>query len=279
MTEIGFLGHDQALSASEELREWCVVELSDGAEAIWDNEALEKCGELVCVGAGLGGVKKNRVFAIVPRDKVPKGAKIITSTWAMKKKASGVLRARLNARGFEQIDGQHFDSAHRSAPVGNEITIMIVLIIAVMTGNIAWLVDVMAAFLGGHMMENEKVHMHVPEGWAHLFPPNVVLLLLKTLYGTVQSAHRFWLETGKAVDYMGFEKSRVDPCLYYKWTDGGLVLWISWVDDYLFVGPDDIVTKTKNKLMEVFDCDDVGEAQEYVGCKLTRGEGTMTESR
>jgi len=27
------------------------------------------------------------------------------STWAMKKKANGTFRARLNARGFEQVDG------------------------------------------------------------------------------------------------------------------------------------------------------------------------------
>jgi hypothetical protein len=33
--------------------------------------------------------------------KSPKDTKIITSTWAMKKKAIGTYRARLNARGFE----------------------------------------------------------------------------------------------------------------------------------------------------------------------------------
>ena len=43
-----------------------------------------------------------------PINQVTNGEKIITSTWAMKKKKSnGVFRARLNARGYEQVDGEH----------------------------------------------------------------------------------------------------------------------------------------------------------------------------
>jgi hypothetical protein len=52
---------------------------------------------------------KNKVWKAVPKTSVPKEATILTSTWAMKKKASGVYHARLNARGYEQIDGEHFD--------------------------------------------------------------------------------------------------------------------------------------------------------------------------
>jgi hypothetical protein len=97
-------------------------------------------GELACVGAGLGGgfetteelrplkydeamATEDRekwtkaveeeyqrmvdysVFKPVPRSSLPDGAKILTSTWAMKKKANGVFRARLTARGYEQVAG------------------------------------------------------------------------------------------------------------------------------------------------------------------------------
>ena len=51
---------------------------------------------------------KNNVLKAVNRKDVPKDEKIITSTWAMKKKARGLHRARTNARGFEQTDGMHF---------------------------------------------------------------------------------------------------------------------------------------------------------------------------
>jgi hypothetical protein len=37
-------------------------------------------------------------FKIVPKDEVPIGANVLSSAWAMKKKANGTHRARLNAR-------------------------------------------------------------------------------------------------------------------------------------------------------------------------------------
>eukprot|EP00979_Chaetoceros_neogracilis_P012413 scaffold3301_cov154-Chaetoceros_neogracile.AAC.1 len=47
---------------------------------------------------------------------LPPDAKFITSTWAMKKKANGTYRARLNARGYEQVEGLHYDAANIAAP-------------------------------------------------------------------------------------------------------------------------------------------------------------------
>jgi hypothetical protein len=54
---------------------------------------------------------------------LPKGTKIITSTWAMKKKASGTYQARLNARGFEQLDGKQYNKTQISSSVVNKITV------------------------------------------------------------------------------------------------------------------------------------------------------------
>jgi hypothetical protein len=96
-------------------------------------ELGEHPGELACVGVGLGGgfdntnelhvmkygkamatddrkgwekstdeehdrMVKREVWEAVPPAKAPKGAKVITSAWAMKKKSNGTLRARVNAR-------------------------------------------------------------------------------------------------------------------------------------------------------------------------------------
>jgi hypothetical protein len=56
----------------------------------------------------------------VPKSEVPVGAKVLTSTWAMKKKANGTFRARLNGRGFEQVTGpprvEHLDVVGRLTP-------------------------------------------------------------------------------------------------------------------------------------------------------------------
>ena len=64
---------------------------------------------------------KHKVFELVKLINVPKGAKMLTSIWAMKKKSNGTFRARINMRGYEQIDGDHYDSASISSPVTNNV--------------------------------------------------------------------------------------------------------------------------------------------------------------
>jgi hypothetical protein len=47
----------------------------------------------------------------------------------MKKKSNGKYRVILNARGYEQIDGIHFDSTSIASPVTNDATVRIVLVL------------------------------------------------------------------------------------------------------------------------------------------------------
>jgi hypothetical protein len=68
---------------------------------------------------------------------------------------------------------------------------------------------------------------------------------------------------------MKYGRSKADPtCLYFKWTVCGLVLWLSWVDDCIVAGKKKEVLQAKDSMMELFDCDNVGELNEYVGCKV-----------
>jgi Reverse transcriptase (RNA-dependent DNA polymerase) len=112
--------------------------------------------EVTCIGGGIGGgfVNTNELQAMKyqqameTEDKeqwtlavkeehassVLKSAKIITSTWAKKKKSNGVFCARLAARGFQQQDGVHYDSSNTSSPVVNDITIRIFFVLAIMAG-------------------------------------------------------------------------------------------------------------------------------------------------
>ena len=62
-------------------------------------------------------------WELVPFKEVPKWSKILTLMWAIKKKANGMYRARMNACGYEQIDGVHYNKDSKAAPVANEIVI------------------------------------------------------------------------------------------------------------------------------------------------------------
>ena len=99
----------------------------------------------------------------------------------------------------------------------------------------------------------------------------------KTLYGLKQSAKQFWRALLMCFKSMNVLKSKVDPCLYYKWEPKGLVIWLSWVDDCLVVGPKPAVMRARDEFMARFDYNDLGEVNEYVGCKLehNKEEGWM----
>jgi hypothetical protein len=212
----------------------------------------------------------NKVFQPVPIDEIPEGTKIMTSAWAMKKKSNGRYRARINARGFEQVDSEHYDIDTKSSPVTSLVTIRIVMTLIVMTSWTAHLMDVHGAFLKGKFRDGEIIYMKIPQGFEKFYPKNVALLLLRTIYGLVQAALAFWQETVAAFGYMKYIRSKADPCLHFKWTNRGLIIWISWIDDFLVCGNKQSVMEAKDMMGKIFDCKDVGEMNEYVGCKIER---------
>ena len=79
----------------------------------------------------------------------------------------------------------------------------------------------------------------------------------------------FWKELTLAMENMGFERSKAEPCLYLKrHKKYGLLIFLSWVDDLLCFGVKEGVSKCIYELKRRFDTDDVGELDEYVGCKI-----------
>ena len=94
-------------------------------------------------------------------------------------------------RGFEQIDGVHCDQRDKAAPVVNEVTFCIMMVLIIMASIWAEVLDVQGAFLNGRFQNGEKVYMKIPEGFEQYYPDEILLLLLKTIYGTVQAAKQF----------------------------------------------------------------------------------------
>ena len=69
---------------------------------------------------------------------------------------------------------------------------------------------------------------------------------------------------------MDMEKSWVDLCLYYKETVNSLVLWLSWIDYCLCIGPDVEVQKARIDILARFEYDDISELKECLKCKSDR---------
>ena len=143
------------------------------------------------------------------------------------------------------------------------------MVMALMAGWSGLINDVQGAFLKGELnQETERMAIKVPQGFEKYYDENVVLLLLMAIYGTKQAAMAFWRELLKCMKHMGYVRSGTDPCLYFKWTVAGLVVWLSWIDDCMVWGPQEIIEKESKDFTSRFDCDEVGEVKEYVGCKI-----------
>ncbi len=138
----------------------------------------------------------------------------------------------------------------------NSATIRIVLVLMVMASILAHIVDVKGVFLHG------EFH----------FPADSVILLLKCLYGLKQAARAFWRQLLQAAKKMVLTCSRADPCLYYKWNDGRLVMMLSWIDTNSIVGYKKNMLNLKQDLMKQFSCDDCGKMDKYVGCMIEKLE-------
>jgi hypothetical protein len=81
----------------------------------------------------------------------------------MKKKSNEKYRARLNARGYDQIYGVHYDSTSISSAVTNDATIRNMLVLSPIFEWSSGLIDVQGAFLFGNFKNEEKICMGVPE--------------------------------------------------------------------------------------------------------------------
>jgi hypothetical protein len=132
---------------TQELHEKKYKEATKGPDKQkWENVVFEEHERMV----------KNQVWRSVPNNDVPRNAKVMSSTWAMKKQSNGTYRARLNARGYEQVDGIHYDSSNISSPVTNDATISIIMVLMVIFKWSAQLVDVKGAvYVGISKMEKK----------------------------------------------------------------------------------------------------------------------------
>ena len=157
-------------------------------------------------------------MTVISLSQVPKGHKIMTTVWAMKKKPSGKLRGRLNARGYEQIEGKLYYNDSIAAPVTNANSVRIVLVLmAACPEWIATVIDVEGAFLQGKFVNDEKIYIEVPDGMEEFYgsKKDVALHLNAPIYGTKQAAFCFYTTLVDKVKDSKYERSKADPCLYF----------------------------------------------------------------
>jgi hypothetical protein len=78
-------------------------------------------------------MEKYKVFKAVKKNTLPKKAKILSSTWTMKKNLNRTYCAQVTTRGYEKVNGVHYDEDTKASPV-NEVTILITFVLMLLAG-------------------------------------------------------------------------------------------------------------------------------------------------
>ena len=162
-------------------------------------------------------IVKNGTWEPVKKSLLPKGTKIIDSTWVCKEKSTRKLCGCLNAHGLKQVEGVQYDGTSTHDPFTNAGTIQILLILMITANWQGQIVDVKGAFLHGGFEDGEVIYMKLPHGFEKFYPDEMVLKLKKCIYGLKQATMTFWHQILLYMKSIGMAQNTADSCLYHKW--------------------------------------------------------------
>jgi transposase InsO family protein len=207
------------------------------------------------------------VWKYTSTNAIPSDRKLLGSKWVFKLKKNGTYRARLVALGYSQVPGVDFTD--NFAPVINDISFRIMLILYSLRGYDSRVIDVETAFLYGDL--DEQIYLKIPQG-LHEYtdvPEDSSLELKKSIYGLVQAARQWWKKfTDLLISTLGFVLSKVDPCLLHRKDKMGMVYICLYVDDVLMVGDSTAIEDAVKGIKSTYSIKDIGKMHEYVGCTV-----------
>jgi hypothetical protein len=184
-------------------------------------------------------------------------------------KSDGRYRARLVARGFSQVPG--LDFTENFAPVMQDATLCVMLMIWAMQGYDSAVFDVETAFLYGKL--DEEIYMKVPEGYKECgfnIDDDEVLELLQAIYGLVQAARQWWKCFMTLLEGIGCERRLADPCLVKRIDKNQRIYVGIHVDDASCVGHTKAIEVVMNQLKERISVKILGSFSTYLGCEIVR---------
>jgi histone deacetylase 1/2 len=154
------------------------------------------------------------------------------------------------------------------APVVTWFAIRLMLVMAIYSTLALRQVDFVQAYPQAPI--EFDMYMDLPQGieTCHGNSKDHVLKLLSNIYGQKQVG-RVW--NGYLVEKLrdiGFEQSLIDECVFYR----GDVIFIVYVDDGIFVGPDDNeITQVIREIQGTgLDIEDQGHPADYIGVSIKK---------
>ena len=205
-------------------------------------------------------------------DAVAAGKQVISCRWVFDAKIAdfmvAVWKARLVARGFEQVEGEDFFDWYFGAV--RPSTVRFFFAVSAHYGLRVYQADVCTAYLNASL-DDVVVYMEQPEGFERKGPNgeherDTVCLLQRALYGLRQSARQWGMTLLRYMSSLGFTRGGADSQLFVLRRDGAVLLVAVCVDDLLMAASSDALrVEFMGKLGIRFKIKDVGEAQRAIG--------------
>ena len=127
----------------------------------------------------------------------------------------------------------------------------------------------MTIFLFGDL--DEKIYLTQPEGFIKKGHETLVCQLKKSLYGLKQATLQWNKALHKSVTEMGFTWTHSDTGVYVFFDKNDIVIMLIYINNALFLGNDwALLMKEKQQFMHKWESQDLGEAKEYLGMRITR---------
>ena len=122
------------------------------------------------------------------------------------------------------------------------------------------------------------MYMDIPKGFEYEGTRKThCLLLIKNLYGQKQAGRTWQLHLRKGLIDLGFEKSSVDECVFYR----GSTILLTYVDDCILAGSSkEDIDKCIQDMSTSFRLTDEGDLSDYLGIKIAQlddGRITLTQ--
>ena len=255
--------NDSGIDSSVDLKHVSEWKKADETEVV-NVVLIPRCrhGDQDCVNAKMEELQKLKDFDTYELvDDV--GQTKITTAWVLSKKGDKV-RARLVARGFEEVENVQKDS-----PTISKCFVRLILAIAVSRGWVVKTTDIKSAFLQGKQLDRE----------VFLLPPKEaseangkIWKLKHCLYGLNDAARQFYLSVKETLLKLGCVQSKLDPALFFVKRSGRLIgVVASHIDDFLHAGEPEFETEIMERLRERFLAGRIEDADfSYVGFQIVQ---------
>jgi len=213
---------------------------------------------------------KWRAYVEVPRDSVPRGAKILRpmTAYQIKYNALGEIekfKSRVCLDGSRTV----VDEDETYEAIADFGTIRLLLCLATRYDMEIVQTDVKNFFLQARLPPDKQYYCEIPEGWAENDPKTHLAKVLAPWYGLKESAKLAGDQLAEVMLEAGMKENPLMPKVFWKWDGDDLIMCASHIDDAVWISTNmDKLNKTLDKIEEKFALDRTYNPTKLLGVEI-----------